>query len=331
MSSISLPMEKQIRHFFPFTAIATETTPETFIESASIGEIQLFETNVSGVMDPAFYLLKKELDGKVIKTDLVRSKNVTYLKGTAPRAKVGKSQTFTLATVEPKAVYNLSLKINYNTSEKNFMYVSASVKATATDTPTTLLTKLAKELGDNLASSIHTNTNISGIDTVIAGTTVKKNKYFTITQVAGALTITEKDWILDGFAAGLKTFDQLMWNAEIITASDLAKDGITKTATAPVFATGQGYQMVELERYLVAHRGAEFGFPDVTTAFAREFETKVTEEYYAIDMKYFDVSRNDSYQSDKMIIFVSSELEAINALGVLIAAKVENAVWVPLT
>lgn len=322
MSSIALPMEKQIRHFFPFTAVAAETTPTTFIASASNGEIQILD---AGTNDGAFYLLKKDYRGTVVKSDLIKPKNITYLKGTAPVAKVGKTQVFTVASVVAGAVYNLSLKIHYANSEKNFMYISASQKATASDTPTTLLTKLAKLLGDNLANSIHTSTNIAGSDTIIAGTTVKKNKYFTLTQVAGALTIAEKDWILDGYVPGLKTFDQLMWNAEIESASDTALAGITKTATLPTYAKGAGYQMIELERYLVGHRGAEFGEPHVTTAFRREYECSTDETYYCLDLKYYDVSRNDPYQSDKMLTLVSTDPVALDTIGFAIEAKMGGA------
>ena len=328
MSSIALPMEKQIRHFFPFTAVAAETTPATFIASASNGELQILD---AGDSDGSFYILKKDYRGTVVKSDLIKPKNITYLKGSAPVAKVGKRQVFTVTSVVVGAVYNLSLKVHYANSEKNFMYIMASQKAVTGDTPTTLLTKLAKQLGNNLANSIHTSTNIAGTDTVIVGTTVKKNKYFTLSQVAGALTITEKDWILDGYVPGLKTFDQLMWNAELESKSDAAVAVFAKTATVPVYAKGQGYQMIELERYLVGHRGAEFGEPDVTTAFRREYECATDETYYCLDLKYFDVSRNDPYQSDKMLTLVSADPIALDTIGFAIESRMaEEDNWTEL-
>ena len=330
MSSIALPMEKQIRHFFPFTAVAAETTPATFIASASNGELQILD---AGDRDGSFYILKKDYRGTVVKSDLIKPKNITYLKGSAPVAKVGKTQVFTVTSVVVGAVYNLSLKVHYANSEKNFMYIMASQKAVTGDTPTTLLTKLAKQLGDNLANSIHTSTNIAGTDTVIAGTTVKKNKYFTLSQVAGALTITEKDWILDGYVPGLRSHDQLMWNAEIESKSDLALQTVVKTSTVPVFAKGAGYQMLELERYFVRHRGAEFGEPDITTAFRRDYEIDVNESYYCLDMKYFDVSRNDPYQSDKMLTLVCTDPIELDKIGFAIEAKMglsEGDKWVEL-
>lgn len=314
MSSISLPYEKQIRHFFPFTAVATETTPATFIAAADPGEIQLFTENGTTTGEGDFFLLKKDLTGKVVKTDLITPKDITYIKVTSPRAKVGKRQIFTLSGVTPGAVVNLTFKVHYGNSEENFQFLFASTKVAATgDTATTVLTRLAKQLGDNLASSMYTSTNIAGTDTIIAGTTTNKNKYFTLTQVAGALTIAEKDWILDGYVTGLKTFDQLMWNAEIETKNDAQALQIVKTATAPVYAVGQGYQMAELERYFVGHR-AEFDGPDLTMGFHRASEINLAGSYTMLDMSYFDVPRYDPQRSDKMLILVSTTAGGITAL-----------------
>jgi len=329
MSSISLPYEKQIRHFFPFTAVATETTAATFITGASPGEIQLFRESGTTTGKGDFYILKKDLTGKVVKSDLITPKDITYLRGSAPVAKVGKTNVLTITTVVVGAVYNITLKIHYANSEQNFETIFASTKAVTGDTSTTVMTRLSKQLGDNLAVSMYTTTNISGTDTIIGGTTVNKNKYFTLTQVAGALTISEKNWILDGYYPGLKTFDQLMWNAEINSSNEAAMAGTTKTATTPVYAARQGYQMLELERYFVGHR-AEFDGPDITLGFHRAYEVNPASAYFCLDMKYFDVSRNDSYQSDKMLTLVSTDAEAVDNIGYRIEALMggaEGTIW----
>lgn len=320
MSSISLPYEKQIRHFFPITAIATETDAQTFIATASNGEAQLLmEQGTTTGAGPDFYIIKKDSTGKVVKSDLITPKDITYMKVTNPRSKTGKTQVLTLTGVTPGAYIGLSLKVHYANSEENFEYIYANTKVAASgDTATTVMTRLAKQLGDNLANSMYTNTSIAGTDTIISGTTVRKNKYFTLSQTAGALTITEKDWILDGYVVGLKTFDQLMWNAELETKNDAQFAQVTKTSTAPVYATGQGYQMLELERYFVGHR-AEFPGPDITLSFTRPYEISTASTYYCLDIKYFDVSRNDPYQSDKMLTLVSSTQAVITGLETTIS------------
>lgn len=330
MSSISLPYEKQIRHFFPFTTVSAVTTPALFIQNATPGQIQLFTENGTTTGKGDIYTLKKDATGKVVKSDLITPKDITYLKGTAPRAKVGKTQKFTLSGVTPGAVVNMTLKIHYGNSEENFEYMFASTKVKATgDTATSVLTRLAKQLGDNLANSIYTNTTISGVDTIIAGTTIRKNKYFTITQVAGALTIAEKNWILDGYYPGLKSFDQMLWNAEIETKNDAQAEQVVKTITTPVYATGQGYQMLELERYFVGHR-AEFDGVDQTLGFHRKYEVDVNKSYFCLDLKYFDVSRNDPYQSDKMLTLVCDSAIELDKIGFRIEAFMganEKEIW----
>jgi PHD/YefM family antitoxin component YafN of YafNO toxin-antitoxin module len=318
MSSISLPNEKQIRHFFPFTAVATETTAATFIASASNGELQLFMENGSTTGTGDFYILRKHsVTGVVSKSDLITPKDITYLKGTAPRSKTGKTNVFTITAPVVGATYNLSLKVNYANSEQNFqMFLGSTVAATG-ENAATVATRIAKQLADNLANSITTSTTITGTDTIISGTTARKNKYFTITvsgTTTATLTITEKDWILDGYVTGLKTFDQLMWNAEVETFTTAAAATVTKTKGTPVYATGQGYQMLELERYLVGHR-LEFPGPDITLSFNNQYEIDKTETYYCLDLKYFDVSRNDPYQSDKMLTLVSTDPVELDTIG----------------
>lgn len=314
MSTISLPGERQIRHFFPFEAVASETTVATFIATASDGEIQMFNEDGTATVTGDFYFLKKNLNtGKLEKSDLITPADITYEKLTPPRNKTGKTQVFTLSTVVVGAVYNMTLKLNYATSEQNFMVFHASTKAITGDTVTTVMTRLAKQLGDNLAASIHTSTTISGTDTIIAGTTVLKNKYFTLSQVLGVLTITEKDWILDGYVTGLKTMDQIMWNAEIASSNETAMAGIAKTATAPVFANGQGYQMKELERYLVGHR-QEVDNYDVTLGFNRPSEITLASDYYVYDISYFDLPRDNPHRSKKQLTLVSTDQSDIEAI-----------------
>ena len=321
MSSISLPYEKQIRHFFPFTVIATETTEPTFIATASPGEIQLFRETGTTTGKGDFYILKKDSTGKVVKSDLITPKDITYLRGSAPVEKVGKAQTFTLSGVTVGAVYGLSLKVHYANSEQNFEYIYASTKAVTGDTANTVLRRLAKQLADNLAASMYTNSYASGTDTIATGpnVTALKNKYFTVTVAASALTITEKDWILEGYVPGLKTFDQLMWNAEVETKNEAAFAQVTKTSTTPVYARNQGYQMLELERHFVGHR-AEFPGPDITLSFQRAYEVNPAADYFCLDLKYFDVSRNDPYQSDKMLTLVSTDPEAVDNIGFRVEA-----------
>lgn len=318
MSSISLPNEKQIRHFFPITAIASETTAATFISGASNGEAQLFFENGSTTGTGDVYILRKHsLTGAVSKSDLITPKDITYLKGTAPRSKTGKTNIFTITAPVVGATYNLSLKVNYANSEQNFIMFLGSTVAATGENAATVATRIALQLATNLANSVHTSTTITGTDTIIAGTTVRKNKYFTVTvsgTTTATLTITEKDWILDGYITGLRTFDQLMWNAEVETFTTAATATVTKTKGTPVYATGQGYQILELERYLVGHR-LEFPGPDITLSFPNRYETSTDSTYYCLDLKHFDVSRNDPYQSDKMLTLVSTNAEVIDNIG----------------
>src|SRR5690606_13715877 len=199
------------------------------------------------------------------------------------------------------------------------------------DTTTTILARLGKSLADNLAASVNTSTKVAGTDTINGSITALKNKYFTVSVAGSALTIAEKNWILEDFRVGLRTMDQLMWNAEI-TGGTAAVANTTKTVTAPVFAKGQGYQIIELERYLVGHR-AEFETKDITLSFGRQYDTDINKTYYVLDMKYFDISRDDPKHSDKMLTIVSEDPLVIDAIGFAIEARMgltEGDLWVEL-
>ena len=339
MSTISLPNEKQIRHFFLANAIATETDIASFISGASIGEVQIFDEDGNAIdytsgalLNKDFYIAKVNNKGGISKSDLITPKDITYLRGTAPVAKTGKTQIFTLSGAPTAGdEYIFSLKLNYHNSEENFITFTVGTVAVSGDTTTTLLTRVAKQLADNLAASINTSTKVSGTDTIIVGTTALKNKYFTITVAGSAMTIAEKDWILEDFRVGLRTQDQLMWNGEMLGGTAAVANTV-KTATEPVFAKGQGYQIIELERYLVGHR-AEFETKDHTLSFNRSYDTDINASYYCLDLKYFDISRDDPKHSDKMLTIVSEDELVIDAIGFAIEAAMglsEGDLWVEL-
>ena len=326
MSTISLPHEKQIRHFFLADAIASETTISTFISGSSIGEIQIFDIDgnafdyTNAPTNKDFYIAKKNNKGGISKSDFITPKDITYLRGTAPVAKTGKTQKFTLASAPTVGTeYRLIAKVNYHNSEENFITFVVGEKAVTGDTQNTILAKLAKQMADNMANSINTSSKVAGTDTIISGTTANKNKYFTFAVATNALTITEKDWILEDFRVGLRTQDQLLWNFEI-QGTDAVMANVTKTSTAPVFPTGQGYQVIELERYLVGHRAETTELLDSTLGFGRKYDTDINATYYMLDLKYFDVSRDSEKHSDKMLTIVSESALVIDAIGFAIEA-----------
>lgn len=338
MSTISLPYEKQIRHFYVADAIAAETTQATFIASASIGEMQIFDQAGNAVdytsgelVGKDLFLLKKNQKGGISRTDLITPKDITYLKGVKPRNKVGKSQVFTLSGAPTVgAEYLVSGKVHYGNSEENFITFWSGEKAKTGDTANALLRRLGKRIADDLGNSIHTAAKANTADVNVAtapNVVAKANKYFDVTVAGSALTITERDWILDDYRVGLRTHDQLMFNFEITSTQD--EDNVVKTQTTPVYAQGKGYQMMELERYLVGHR-AEFETLDVTLSFGRSYDTVASSDYFVLELKYFDTSRDSAKHSDKMLTIISTDAKTIDTIGFAIEAamgKAEGTTW----
>ena len=324
MSTSSLPFEKGIRHFMLFSEVDAAVTSNAFVANGVNGNIvALGEDGVAWSAGKDLLFLKKNASGGLAKSDLITPKDISYMKGTAPRAKVGRIQT---AKVEAGFVAGtdlyLDFKINYGTSEQNFVNFLASTRVLAGDTVTAIATRLGKDLATQFDRSIYVGyQGGKGTEVMIAGTSVPVNKYFKITQVAGVLTVQEKDFILTDYIVALRSFDQLMWNMVPKSSVDtlgVASTVITSVTTPGVYAKGQGYQMKELEHYLSSHLG-EFSTPDITLGFNRAYEADVNKEYYTIDIKYTDVSAYDPHKSDKQLIFVCETLEEINKIGNAIA------------
>jgi hypothetical protein len=325
MSTIALPFEKGIRHFMLFDAVDAATTSKGFISTGSNGNVVVLgEKGGPWAAGEDLAFLKKNPTGRLAKSDLITPKDITYMKGTAPRAKVGKIQTI---KVESGFVvgndYFVDFKINYGTSEENFISFIASTRVLAGDTATKIATRIGVELATQFDRSIHVGyQGGKGTEVMITGTSVPTNKYFKFTQVAGVLTVQEKDFILTDYVVGLRAFDQLMWNLVTKTASDsygTASTALTSATTPGVYAKGQGYQMKELEHYLGSHLG-EYSTADITLSFNKEYESSISKSYFTIDISYSDVSFNDPHRSPKMLMLVSESLAEINKIGNAIAA-----------
>lgn len=313
MSSIALPFERQIRNFYIVETVSAITDIETFATTAIPGEVMILSTTGGPVtVNKPFTFYIKDLSGKVIKTDVVDPKKINYLRQADPRAKVGSIQRFTFNAVTVGKSYTANVRIHYGLSEVNFGTIYASVIAVTGDTPATVAGKLAAQLADNLARDMKTSSS-SNATTVINGEDIKVNKYFNVTVAGAVITIQEKDWILANYIPGLRAFDQLMWNAEIGTDYFEASTEVTKSTVAGVFAQGQGYQVMELERYLVGHR-AEFPGKDITLSFNRAYQAQLDETYTMLDLGYFETPRYDPQHSDKGITFASSTPATITAI-----------------
>jgi hypothetical protein len=325
MSTIALPFEKGIRHFMLFGAVDNATTTKSFISAGANGNIvPVGEKGAAWAAGQDLMFLKKDASGRLAKSDLITPKDITYMVGTAPRAKVGKIQTI---KVESGFVvgtdFFIDFKLNYGTSEENFVSFLASTRAIAGDTVTKIATRLGQDLATQFDRSIHVGYQGGRAkEQLIAGTDIPTNKYFKITQVAGVITVQERDFILTDYVVGLRAFDQLMWNLVAKTSVDTfatASVVLTSTTVPGTYAKGQGYQMKELEHYLGSHLG-EYGTPDITLGFNKEYESVVSKQYFTIDLSYSDVSSNDPHKSPKMLMLVAESMVEINKIGAAIAA-----------
>lgn len=314
MSSTSLPYEKQIRRLIIVNSIAASANVQAFMDSAPALSLGMFSENGTALVEGVpFYFAYKNKSGVFRRSDVIHPKRILTTHTTAPVQKVGKTQVFTIGAITPNKVYNLQLKINYAGSEVNFTTIHASAKAAATgDTPTLVAQRLAQQLAFNLANDIKTSTTLPGTDAV-GGQNIRKSKYFVISVNAGAITITEKDWIMDGYKVGLKEFDQLSWNATL-GGSFFEQDAeVTVTGTPGVVAKNKGYEVASAEYYLQMHSQSFFG-PDITTSLREDLVADVNEDYHIFDMSYYDESVYDPQKSEKMLTVASPDEAVVTGI-----------------
>lgn len=313
MSSIAHPYEKQIRRLIIAEVASAAANYDAFAAAAVPLSIKAFsEDGTAVVYNKPFYFAYVNAEGKVRRSDIIRPETVEYVKKTTPVAKVGKIQRFKINAVTVGKVYNLAFRISYGTSPLIYATLHASAKAETGDTPTTIAQKLATQIAINLGADVRTSTNISGNDTV--GTaTVKKNKYFTVSVATDTITITEKDWILDGFKVGIKEMDQLDWNVEVGSSFFEADSQVTKTEVAGTPAKNQGYEVAAAEHYLQMH-SQSFVSGDVELNIREKLVADTTESYITFDASYYAESLYDPQKSDKMITIASTTAAVITAV-----------------
>lgn len=167
MASISLPSERNIRHFILANAVASETTIKTFIDSASAGEMQIFGSDgLNATTAGDFYIAAKNSDGTVFQSDFITPGDITYISGNAPRTKKGRLIKFSMSS-DPVVgeTYILKFKLHYGLSEENFITFWAEHTATST-AKKDVLSALAKQLNDAMALSINTQDSTPATVTV---------------------------------------------------------------------------------------------------------------------------------------------------------------------
>jgi len=169
MSQYSINQERDL---IVASAKATETTPATFVATASAGEIQLF-TQFGGVANNAqvpFYFLYKHLDGRVRRSDMIDPLKIISYKQVANVSPVLPSVTVTVATGVVGDLYECVVKIigDGSLSTEDVVFLTGSF--IAVDTNTT-----------NIATGLTASLN--------AAQTRMGQTYFTITSSGAVITL----------------------------------------------------------------------------------------------------------------------------------------------
>ena len=291
MSTLTLPFQNQIRQLY-FAKAVVDTYP------AVVGDLQVDQDTDGSEAVTALRVRTKEKNGTVVFSDTIGVRTIRSINLVEARAKVGTKVEYTLvglAAAKGK-ILTAKLKVNYSVLEDSFFTIQASIMVSDTDTAATAMAKLAVMLRRNIGADARLAS--SGLPEVAPG--VPDNKYFTITEAAGKITIQEKDFIKETYSIATAD-DNAMWNFYVaIVGTIMDTSAFTIVNTPGVVAIGQGYQLQEAENFFGRDRG-EFDVLNPGYNYNNAFQSDLNKTYTVVDVDYFEVPREDPKESKKTV------------------------------
>jgi hypothetical protein len=163
----------------------------------------------------------------------------------------------------------------------------------------------------------------AGTATTMAVTVVTTVDGVDGTAANAQLTISEKeDYLARYYVTGKKTRLNMDFSVRATVPSTVADLTITKTLG---FAgQGTGYQVRNLEEYLLGNRQDTFRGAGYPHNFEEHYDSILTDQYFLIEIGYFDTGRNDPMKSDKQITIASNSKAAANAMIASINTALTN-------
>lgn len=270
--------------------------------------------------DSELVLALKNNKGGITLSDVIKPGNVLYAHSKKTAARVGKTATISAITAIANQLYTVSIPISgYGSLSIENEYIKEGFyKSKTGDTAENIVDGLVQSLARNFSReqpSLGTQTTY----TLANASTVKiqDNAVFTFsktgTGASAALVITEKNWLPTYYVTGKKTRTQLDFRVEVRFPGDTLP---TIVQTVGVEGTGTGYQVRNMEYYLLGNRQDSFRGAGYPHNFEAVYDSDVTKSYHLLEIGYYDESRDDPMKSKKQITVA---IEALADMNLLIA------------
>jgi hypothetical protein len=299
---MGLAGQNQVRHIYVGQADASGVTSMSSLESGATNDLIILSKDGTAVAaGKAFKLFQKDALGNIISSDTIKPDNVTDVRSVAYTAPVNKKVTISALTVDANSLYTVNIEISQfgSLSQEDTYLKQGYYKAASGNN--------AENIVDGLIASL--NRNFSREE----GATATSNPAFTFTKTGStstaALVVTGKtqDSNFDG-DKNIKVYDSFSVD---ISATTYPTVTITDAASKGV---GTGYQVVEMEYFLLGERGDTFrlnGYPHNIKG--PDLVSSSSGSYDIIEISYYDEGRDEAKKSKKTVTIPMQTAGAPNA------------------
>lgn len=288
---MGLAGQNQVRHMYVGQAPAATVTSLATLKSAGVAnDLVLLGADGDAVSaGGSFKMFQKDALGNIISSDTIKAGNVSHVASVAYAAPVLKKYTVSGLTVDVNSLYTVNIEIqgHGSLSPEDIYLKQGYYKAVTGDNQEAIVDGLIASLNRNFSREV--------------GATASSNPTFTFSKTGATTTAA---LVIEGKADAIN-FDG---NKKISVYTDFSVD--MSCTTLPIVTltaggskgVGTGYQVMEMEYFLVGERGDTFrtnGYPHNIVGPA--LVAAAGGSYDIIEISYFDEGRDEAKKSKKSL------------------------------
>ena len=286
---MGLAGQNQVRHMYVGQAPDVATVALLKSGGAANDLVILGKDGAAVSAGGDFKLYQKDALGNIISSDTIKADNVLDVRSVAYTAPTLKKYTISSLTVDANSLYTVNIEIqgHGSLSPEDTYLKQAYYKAASGDDQEAIVDGLILSLNRNFARE--------------EGSTASTNKSFTFSKTgtgATAALVVEAKLDAANFDGDkkIKIYDDFTVDISCTTYPT-----VTLT-TAGSKGVGTGYQVLEMERYLLAERGDSYrtnGYPH--NIVGPELVATTGGSYDLIEIAYYDEGRDEAKKSKKQL------------------------------
>ncbi len=308
--------ELQARNFF-LVNTATESTLSDVRAGANLNGAIVQDDGTAAAANSDFMLAMVNNKGELTISDKINPANVTYANAIAYSAPVARNFVISAITADANTLYTVSIILSGfgSLSVENEYVKKGFYKAKTGDDAENIVDGLVKSLAKSIAREQPSSPDTFSYTDADSNTLNLPDNYFfsftkTGTGASATLTIAEKsDWRDKYYVTGKKTNLEIDFHVD----ADFETDP-TIVETVGSQGAGTGYQVRNLEEYLLGNRADTFRGAGYPHNFEENYDSSLSGTYSIIELAYFDVSRDEPMESKKQITIACPSTTVADAL-----------------